>query len=789
MGLGVIRMEATRALPSAQLLRHVEGVTRPESAHVRKHLGFAVIPIDPDLEGFLRTAAIALDGARQKKGGKPPSMGISWLMAGGPDTDDVHRDPSTIPDDAPDTIGEGRPWTVADCCAFAQRGRELLLEACPQSHMISSLHLDEKAVHVHHEMIPLVRSADGQYRVGNLAVREALVRLAPGFERENQQARQALRARKARERLRARKDAAKAEAKPKPRPKRRWRPPKAAERVYLDHHAQLRLIHDLYAERMADFGITRGEGNKQRHHERVDRGRGMQTKLRTIEREAAAAEARRATAEAERERVEAQTQATREAAQKDRDQANADRKREEKAREEIKETYHRLNRAFWRATEHDEKVLDLDLRLEGRHEILDARIDDARRAREGAIDIAIRSLDERREIRAEREAAQKDRDQANADRKREEKAREEIKETYHRLNRAFWRATEHDEKVLDLDLRLEGRHEILDARIDDARRAREGAIDIAIRSLDERREIRAEREAAQKDRDQAVAARKEKEAAAGTLRALAAHTQRQRERILQMALRWRRRRHQWLEAARATKAQRDALAETEGKLDDRAFTLGQREQTEAENRAELGQRERDVKEREEAVQGLEARETTLRSARTAVEADRKRLTAERATAGEIRAQALRDRREIAVQRGGAQRRDEELGERDRKLGAQRGRQEERERNLNARAAHGEARAVEAAEDRKKAQEAQAEAQLLLVTTSGIRLDTTRMKRWSNANRIIATAEAWVRERGKSHGPMHQEQAVRSLRNAWTKATRAEAPRAVVKRDRGREIGE
>ena len=279
MGLGVVRFEPTRDAPSPALVDHVAGRTRPASAYIREHLGVDVETIEPSAVQVEAELARARAILAAKRGGRRPHLGISWLFAGGPATDDVHADESTIPADAPATLAEGRPWTLADCRRFHQRTRKLILEACPDAadHLVSSLHLDEKAVHSQHEMIAMTGG-----RVGNQGVREALVRLAPGFAEANAAARA---------RLVEKEEKAKAKAAGKGKRRRRFRD-KGAHHVYVDHHEQMRLVHDLYAERFADFGIVRGPGGKRQHHERVDRGKGMEAKRRAIERETERAERR-----------------------------------------------------------------------------------------------------------------------------------------------------------------------------------------------------------------------------------------------------------------------------------------------------------------------------------------------------------------------------------------------------------------------------------------------------------------------------------------------------------------
>ena len=281
MALGVIRLEPSREPLAGALIAHVVGDIRPATAHVRKHLGLGVEMFKPSAEDLAAAVREVRELAAEKRGGKAPHLGLSMLMAGGPATDDVHFDASTIPDDAPATLPEGRPWTLADCRRFVRRQRELVLEALPGATVVSALHLDEAKVHGHHETTAV---AGG--RVGNLAVREAFARIAPGFAEANAAARKRL---AAVERAAAERDAAAKAAGQKVKRRRRWKD-QGPDHCYVDHREQLRLVHDLYAQRFSDFGIRRGERGKRQYHERVDRAKGMEAKAEAIRRETEAAE-------------------------------------------------------------------------------------------------------------------------------------------------------------------------------------------------------------------------------------------------------------------------------------------------------------------------------------------------------------------------------------------------------------------------------------------------------------------------------------------------------------------
>ena len=291
MSAGVIRLEATKGLPDDALLRHVLGETRPASAHVRRHLGVGVEVLEYDVQAYALAERHAADTASAKRGGKPPSLGVSWLFAGGPDTDDVHREESTIPADAPATLQEGRPWTLDDCRDFARECVGLLREAMPSGKWVAALHLDEKAVHVQVEQPAVLEDGLDErerpvYRVGNAGIRESLVRLAPDFAKENERIRQKFRER---EDAAVARDAATVAAGKKPKKRRKF-VDRGADHMYLTAEAQMRLVHDVYALRMGRFAIERGKGGKRQHHERVDREKGMEAKHRALERDVEAAE-------------------------------------------------------------------------------------------------------------------------------------------------------------------------------------------------------------------------------------------------------------------------------------------------------------------------------------------------------------------------------------------------------------------------------------------------------------------------------------------------------------------
>ena len=313
--LGVIRMEPSQHLPDMHLVAHVLGEIRPSTYHVHEHLGVGVEVLHdvradaPEgtsqtlkegrgySAGYLEKCEDAIRLSSAQRGGARPSLGVSWLFSGCPDTIDVHADASTIPADAP-SVKDGGPWTLETCRAFARRADGLLSRVLQPGSYSVALHLDEKAVHVQAESVALC--IDG--RVGFNSIRETMARMAPDFEPLNAAARESQREAEA---VRAAKDERLLAAGKKPKKRRKWRD-RGAAALYLNSAAQMRLVHDVYADAFAEFGIVRGKGGARQHHEKVDRAKAMDAKLRAVrsEEERARVEAERTRAEAERARVE-----------------------------------------------------------------------------------------------------------------------------------------------------------------------------------------------------------------------------------------------------------------------------------------------------------------------------------------------------------------------------------------------------------------------------------------------------------------------------------------------------
>ena len=412
---GIVRLEATRGLPSSRLVQHVTGEVRPPTAYVRGWLGVGVevlareddqsdVSRDPVamhrlMRGFQAAGKLATRMDAARRGGKAPNLGMSVLFTGAPETNHVHRDQSTIPADAPATLAEGRPWTVANCREFARECRGLLREACPGARWVLALHMDETSVHVQGEMPALVRQAHGRYRLGNAAVREGFARLAPAFREENLRVRQNALAKEAKA---AARDTAARAAGRKPKRRRRFidRGPDA---MYLTAHAQMRLVHDAYAHRMKRFGIVRGRGQDKTYRAAIDRGKGMRSKLEAMERDRreaerekeqarAAAETARVEEEAERARAdEAREQAGRVHEQaveelRGRDQARLERAQAERERD-VARTEHDQLRGEVAAVEADSGFVRRRRRhreLEDRERAVEAR-ERAAEGRDGAL--------------------------------------------------------------------------------------------------------------------------------------------------------------------------------------------------------------------------------------------------------------------------------------------------------------------------------------------------------------------------------------------------------------------
>ena len=178
-------------------------------------------------------------------------------------------------------------------------------------------------MHLHFEIVACVVQPDGTVRVGNAPVREALVRLAAGFDAANAKARERLRKREAKAVKAA--ERAKAAGR-KPRKRQRWID-HGPDAMHVDYREQMRLLHDLYADRFADFGIVRGASDaKRRYREPIDQDKADAARERSLEREATAARAALRD-ELERERRDvadelAQARAQRDEARADRDEAD-----------------------------------------------------------------------------------------------------------------------------------------------------------------------------------------------------------------------------------------------------------------------------------------------------------------------------------------------------------------------------------------------------------------------------------------------------------------------------------
>ena len=319
---GVVRLHPTRDVPDKKVLRHIAGLQRPATAKIRPELGVGVY-VGVEGEGGFRWVARGPDGlgfpfaenraavlryraaerrarevAARQRGGKRPNLGMSMLFGGGPDTDRIRAHESSIGDRWPAKLADGRPWTHAVALEAATVVRDLVREALPREEFAIALHLDEKSWHVQLEMPALTVDADGTERVGNAAIRERFARLAPGFEAANRAQYEKLRAREAAAQRRHEVACERARAAKKRLPKRRGRRwiDHGPDAVYLTHEAQMRLIHDLYADRMEQFGIVRGRGGRKQHHERVDRDAGMRAREESIEFDAMLAAARQVVA-------------------------------------------------------------------------------------------------------------------------------------------------------------------------------------------------------------------------------------------------------------------------------------------------------------------------------------------------------------------------------------------------------------------------------------------------------------------------------------------------------------
>ena len=295
-----------------------------------------------------------------------------------------------------------------------------------------------------------------------------------------------------------------------------------------------------------------------------------------------------------------------------------------------------------------------------------AAADASRQTRDEIHDQAVANLAAAREARQDKATAERERDTART------KLNQAVGDLAAFNSRGPWVRRVHQEREL--------RHR------EQAGAERRAELDHKASELTER-EVEVAKDAAEVGRRQAdLAAREaklnENQKAVAAERREADETRKAAQAVFRTATR---RRKEAEELELKGKDELEDLARREADLatEQEAFEPARRQlaadrRTVEEREAAIRRDEAAVKAREETVQGLEDRETALRSAEGAVRVERERLTAERAAAGRIGAQALWDRREVVAQREEVQRRDRELGDSERRLGAQNRRQEQRE---------------------------------------------------------------------------------------------------------------
>ena len=264
----VFRMETRDDLPGGDLGRHVRGETRPETAFKRPDLPAWVPLIDNPVlatEQAARAMRAALDA--RPPGGKRPAKCIDLVF-------DLrvlcnHVDPN--PDESDDHPPE--VWTLGDVKRWAREVLDLVKETCPDAPIASAcLHLDENSVHVHIELAPIARDGD-KVRLGNAPIREALARKSSRFEKANA---------RAKESARKKAEAATEKARKEGKTARAFR--EKPDGVYLGFKEVMSIAQDTYFEHIGQsWGLERGKRGSKRLHQKVDRSKGMEQKLRSLE--------------------------------------------------------------------------------------------------------------------------------------------------------------------------------------------------------------------------------------------------------------------------------------------------------------------------------------------------------------------------------------------------------------------------------------------------------------------------------------------------------------------------
>ena len=215
--------------------------------------------------------------AARPPGGKPPAKCIDLVIDLRVSCDDVVQDARTpTPDELQDMVEGRHPWTLG---AVKQWGellvawiREEILPDAPIA--CACIHLDEKSVHIHFEIAPIVKTTDGTIRLGNSPVREAMARRATEFEAVNSKAKILRKQEYHRKGKRFRED---------------------RFGIYVGFKKAMSLAQDAYHDKFGRrYGLERGMRGSKRLHEAIDRTKGLEAKVKAMEREETELRQRRA---------------------------------------------------------------------------------------------------------------------------------------------------------------------------------------------------------------------------------------------------------------------------------------------------------------------------------------------------------------------------------------------------------------------------------------------------------------------------------------------------------------
>lgn len=278
----VFRIETRDELPGGDLGRHIRGETRPETAYTRPGLPpWVMLARDDGASDEMRRHLAA-----RPPGGKPPAKCLDLVIDLRVKCDNVVPDEQKpTPEQLREMVAGVRPWTLG---AVTMWGNDVVKwirdKVIPDARIACAcIHLDEKSVHIHIEIAPIVKAADGHVRLGNAPVRAAFARRADGFEAANDKAQRAR----------------KRESEKRGRPFREER-----SGVYVDFKEAMSLAQDAYHEEIGlSYGLRRGVRGSRRVHETIDRTKGLEAKMEAMEREERELNARKEQLQRELEQI------------------------------------------------------------------------------------------------------------------------------------------------------------------------------------------------------------------------------------------------------------------------------------------------------------------------------------------------------------------------------------------------------------------------------------------------------------------------------------------------------